>query len=58
MTAKVIAGEVFGVKGPIIARTPTYFIDFEFEVKDAVYTHEIPAGWVSMIICYSGSLLV
>ena len=56
MTAKVIAGEVFGVNGPIIARTPTYFIDFEFELKDAVYTHEIPAGWVSMIICYSGSL--
>ena len=26
--AKVIAGEVLGVKGPIEARTPTYFIDF------------------------------
>jgi hypothetical protein len=28
MTAKVISGEVLGVKGPIEAKVPTYFIDF------------------------------
>ena len=28
ITAKVISGEVFGMKGPVVARTPTYFIDF------------------------------
>lgn len=29
--AKVIAGEVFGVKGPIDTRTPAYFIDFTLQ---------------------------
>ena len=28
INAKVIAGEVFGVKGPITARTQAYFVDF------------------------------
>ena len=58
MSAKVISGDVLGVKGPIVARTPTYFIDFEFANKDATYYHEIPAGWNSLIVCYKGSLKV
>lgn len=58
MKAKVIAGEVFGVKGPIIARTPTYFIDFIFGQVDTEYTHTIPKGWNAMIILYEGSLQV
>ena len=58
MKAKVIAGDVLGVKGPIVARTPTYFIDFEFSKKGAIYYHEIPAEWNSMIVCYKGSLKV
>ena len=58
MKAKVIAGEVFGVKGPIVARTPTYFIDFVFDKKGTVYYHEIPAGWNSMIVCYKGGVKV
>ena len=58
MKARVIAGDVLGVKGPIVARTPTYFIDFEFSKKGAVYYHEIPAEWNSMIVCYKGSLKV
>ena len=58
MTAKVISGDVFGVKGPIVARTPTYFIDFEFAKKGAIYYHEIPAGWNSLVVCYRGSMQI
>ena len=41
MTAKVISGEVLGVKGPIVARTPTYYIDFVIK-KGTQYRHVIP----------------
>lgn len=58
MSAKVISGEVFGVKGPIVARTPTYFIDFAFSRKDTVYEHRIPKGWNSMLVIYQGSAKV
>jgi quercetin 2,3-dioxygenase len=54
MVAKVISGEVFGVKGPIVARTPTYFIDFIFAKAETVYEHVIPKGWNSMFIIYKG----
>jgi redox-sensitive bicupin YhaK (pirin superfamily) len=53
MTAKVMAGEVLGVKGPIEAIVPTYFIDFYFQ-KDKEYEHVIPKGWNSMMICHRG----
>ena len=55
--AKVIAGEVLGVKGPIEARVPTYFIDFYLD-KDHEYEHPIPANWNSMIIVHEGTLEV
>jgi quercetin 2,3-dioxygenase len=55
MTAKVLSGEVFGVKGPITARTPTYYIDFIFEKEAISYSHKIPSGWNSMVIIYEGS---
>lgn len=58
MTAKVISGEVFGVKGPIVARTPTYFIDFKFNTVGTKYDHTIPKGWNSMIIIYKGGAKV
>ena len=58
MTAKVISGEVFGVKGPIVARTPTYFIDFIFDKAGTVYEHMIPKGWNSMFVIYKGSAKV
>jgi redox-sensitive bicupin YhaK (pirin superfamily) len=58
MKAKVIAGEVFGVRGPIVARTPAYFIDFIFGDVEKSYRHKIPAGWNSLIFLYSGSLQV
>lgn len=51
MKVKVIAGEVFGVKGPVTARTPAYFIDFVIKAG-TVYEHKIPAGWNSMILCH------
>ena len=55
MEVKVIAGEVFNVKGPIEVRIPSYFIDFVMN-KDTTYEHKIPAGWNSMIIVHQGSL--
>lgn len=54
MVAKVIAGEVFGVKGPIEAKVPTYFIDFYITIGTQ-YDHPIPKGWNSMIIVHKGS---
>jgi len=57
MSAKVVAGEVFGVKGPVTARTPAYFIDFTIN-KGTNYEHVIPKEWNSMIICHAGSLTI
>jgi redox-sensitive bicupin YhaK (pirin superfamily) len=57
MTAKVIAGEVLGVKGPIEAIVPTYFIDFYFQ-KEKEYEHVIPKGWNSMMICHRGKFSI
>ncbi|CDW88068.1 UNKNOWN [Stylonychia lemnae] len=55
--AKVISGQVFGVKGPIEAKTPTYFLDF-FMDKGKIYSHAIPAGWNAMVIVHNGSLKI
>jgi redox-sensitive bicupin YhaK (pirin superfamily) len=55
MEAKVISGEVFGIKGPIVARTPTYFLDFIFDKAGTVYAHTIPKGWNSLIVIYQGT---
>ena len=57
MTAKVVAGEVFGVKGPVTAKTPAYFIDFNIK-KGTTYEHIIPKEWNSMIVCHAGSLRI
>ena len=57
MSAKVVAGEVFGVKGPVTARTPAYFIDFTMN-KGTNYEHVIPKEWNSMIICHGGSMAI
>lgn len=48
---------MFGVKGPIIARTPAYYVDFEMQ-KDQEYEHTIPLGWNSMIVVHSGKVRV
>ena len=53
----MIAGEVFGVKGPITARTPAYYVDFTCK-KDSIYEHMIPKEWNSMIVIHEGSLTI
>ena len=58
MKAKVVSGDVFDVKGPIVARTPTYYIDFHFENAGTTYSHVIPKGWNSMVVVHSGSIKV
>ena len=58
MQAKVVAGKVFGVEGPIQCRTPAYFIDFIMSQADKTYRHSIPAGWNSMLVLYEGSVEV
>ena len=55
--AKVIAGEVFGVKGPVTTRTPAYYIDLTIQ-SGTTYEHVIPQGWNSMIVCHAGELTV
>ena len=55
--AKVISGEVLGVKGPIQAVTPTYYIDFTIDNGQS-YDHVIPAGWNSFILVYTGNLQI
>ena len=57
MVAKVIAGEVFGVKGPIEAKTPTYFIDFKLQAGKE-YEHPIPKNWNAMVIVHNGGFEV
>ena len=54
-SAKVIAGDVFGVKGPIEAITPAYYIDFTIN-KNKSYEHLIPKGWNAMIVVHDGSV--
>lgn len=41
LRAKVISGEVLGVKGPIEARVPTYLLDLYFK-QGREYQHPIP----------------
>lgn len=57
ITAKVISGEVLGVKGPIQAIVPTYYIDFSI-VKDREYDHVIPKKWNSIIVVHKGSFMI
>ena len=56
MKAKIVSGEVFGVRGPIVARTPAWFIDFIFNEAGKSYSHTIPAGWNSLVVLYEGQL--
>jgi redox-sensitive bicupin YhaK (pirin superfamily) len=51
---KVIAGEAFDIKGPIYARTPAEYMDFEMK-KNSVYKHTIPEKWNFMVYCFEGS---
>jgi redox-sensitive bicupin YhaK (pirin superfamily) len=53
----VIAGEVFGVKGPVEAKTPTYYIDMQIK-KGQDYEHVIPKGWNSMVVVHQGQMIL
>lgn len=55
--ARIISGEVLGVKGVIVARTPTHYIDFLVEAHSK-YVHVVPAGWNAFIYVYNGSVKV
>ena len=57
MEAKVIAGEVFGIKSPVTTRTPAYYLDIHMK-KGKTYEHLIPPRWNSMVVLYSGSLTI
>ena len=46
------------MNGPIVARTPTYYIDFHFSKANAVYEHTIPADWNTLVIVYEGKVKV
>ena len=55
--AKVIAGKVFDVAGPVVARTPAYFLDFTIQ-PGIEYEHTIPKNWNAMIIVHQGSVTI
>lgn len=50
----VVSGDVLGVTGPIIARTPTYLLDFAFTEEGVTHEHEIPADWNCIAVCFKG----
>ena len=54
---KVISGEILGLKGPIEAITPTYFLDVTL-FNNSEFMLTVPQGWNSMIIAYRGELEV
>ena len=58
VSARVIAGDVFGVKGPIEARTPTYYIDFWLDKKGDKHRHTIPGGWNVLVFIYKGKATI
>jgi len=53
VTVKVIAGEAYGTEGPIIARTPAFYMDVSMNEKSK-YSQKIPSGWNVMCYVLSG----
>ena len=53
VTAKVIAGEALGAKGPIYARTPALYLDIKME-PNSKFEQVIPKGWNSFSYVYKG----
>lgn len=51
---KVIAGESYGVRSPVMTRTPTMFIDIKLK-KGKKVEQIIPKGYVGFIYTISGS---
>ena len=57
-TVTVISGDVLGVSGPIVARTPTILLDFAFVAEGITYEHEIPADWNCIAVCFAGKVRI
>jgi len=53
VTAKVIAGEALGTKGPIYARTPALYLDITME-PNSTFEQIIPKGWNAFSYVYKG----
>ncbi|KAG0162760.1 hypothetical protein DFQ28_000825, partial [Apophysomyces sp. BC1034] len=53
---KVIAGESYGVKSPVMTRTPTMYIDFQLK-KGKSIEQVIPKDYVGFIYTLSGTAL-
>ncbi len=53
---KVISGEWEGVKGPILARTPTYYFDVELS-ENGHFDLDIPSTWNSFIFVFGGNIV-
>ncbi|KRX04460.1 RmlC-like cupin domain [Pseudocohnilembus persalinus] len=51
---KLIAGETYGEKGPIKARTPAYFMDVQIDAGKN-FEQIIPKQWVCLLFLYQGS---
>ncbi|KAI9272517.1 RmlC-like cupin domain-containing protein [Sporodiniella umbellata] len=56
ITIKVIAGESYGVKSPVMTRTPTMFIDVKLK-KGKTMEQSIPENYVGFIYTISGTAL-
>eukprot|EP01116_Phalansterium_solitarium_P022660 TRINITY_DN756_c0_g1_i4.p1 TRINITY_DN756_c0_g1~~TRINITY_DN756_c0_g1_i4.p1 ORF type:complete len:332 (+),score=85.14 TRINITY_DN756_c0_g1_i4:89-1084(+) len=54
VTAKVIAGEAFGIKSPVYTRTPTMYIDFIMQPNSRLEQH-VPAGYNAFVYTLSGA---
>lgn len=50
---KVIAGEAYGVKGPIYTRTPAFYMDVQVE-PDSQFDIDIPLKWNGLAFVYEG----
>lgn len=53
VVAHVIAGEALGVKGPIVARTPAFYVDFDLAAGKC-FEQLIPPKWNSFCYVYEG----
>jgi quercetin 2,3-dioxygenase len=58
VTAKVVAGECFGVKSPVFTRTPTIFLDVTAKPGGALIDLPIPSEFNAFIYVIEGQLTV
>ncbi|XP_041359380.1 pirin-like isoform X2 [Gigantopelta aegis] len=56
VTAKVIAGESYGIKSPIYTRTPTMYLDVKLE-PGATLNQAVPSGWTAFVYVITGTAM-